>query len=172
MEFLHTLFRAWYLGMEILGIMRQMTRLMVNSRTIPTRLHLLSGRAMSRAVLTGLLLLGVCFIGGSARAGQDPKPFSKNELMSSIKRAESGPQEISQGDLAVQVQRRGLDFAVDDRGLDEFRQVGARLFLLNAIKHARVEEASRSRTERPQSDQDDPDSPEARRRAEMEALAK
>jgi hypothetical protein len=125
----------------------------------------------SKSILAVLLLLGVFFIRGSAQAGQEPKPFSKSEVMYLIKQAESDTHAVSQGDIAVEVQRRGLDFAVDDKVLDEFRRAGARSFLLNAIKHAQ-EEANRPRMERRESDLDDPNSPEARRRADLETLAK
>src|SRR5262249_32364214 len=63
------------------------------------------------------------------------------------------------------------DFAVDDKVLDDFRRAGARTFLLNAIKRA-VEESTRPRMERRDPASEDPESPEARRRAELEALAK
>src|SRR5215469_8583664 len=84
---------------------------------------------------------------GKAQARQDLKPFSKSEVLALIRQAESGPHEVSQGDIAVEVQRRGVDFAVDDRILDEFHRAGARTFLLNAIKRA-VEESSRPRMDR------------------------
>src|SRR5262249_40623399 len=88
----------------------------------------------SKSVFVVVILM-ISFLGGSARAGQDAKRFTKSEILSLIKEAESGPHEVSQGDIAVEVQRRGVDFAVDDRTLDEFRRAGARSFLLNSIKH-------------------------------------
>lgn len=118
-----------------------------------------------------VVILVVFFFGERALAGQDVKRFSKSEVLSLIRQAESDPHEVSQGDIAVEVQRRGIDFAVDEKILDEFRRAGARLFLLNAIKRA-VEESSRQRVEPRDPAPEDPDSPEARRRAELEALAR
>jgi hypothetical protein len=121
------------------------------------------------ALLCALVLVGG-FVGASARV-QEPRPFTKNEILSLIKQAETGTGGVSQGDIAVQVQRRGVDFAVDDPVLDEFRRAGARPFLLNAIKHA-LAESDRNNMDRRDSGQEDPDSPEAKRRADLEALAK
>src|SRR5262249_28869697 len=125
----------------------------------------------SNCIFIVIVILVVSVFGASARAGQDLKPFSKSEVLSLIRQAESDPHEVSQGDIAVEVQRRGVDFVVDDKVIDEFRRAGARMFLLNAIKRA-VEESSRPRMDPRDSVPDDPDSPEARRRAELEALAR
>jgi hypothetical protein len=122
-------------------------------------------------MLAVVLVFVLCIVGGGVKAGQQPKAFSKTEIMSLIKQAESGTHEVSQGDIAVEVQRRGVDFAVDDKVLDEFRRAGARSFLLNALKHAQ-EEANRPRMEQPDIDTNELDSPEARRRAEVAALAR
>jgi hypothetical protein len=129
-------------------------------------------RLMNRKyILAVVFVLGLWTGGSSARPGQAPKPFSKSEIISLIRQAESPNHEVSQGDIAVEVQRRGVDFAVDDKVLDEFRRAGARSFLLNAIKHAQ-EEANRPRMEQPEPDSNEPDSPEARRRADLAALAR
>ena len=121
--------------------------------------------------MIGIVLLCVNTVGARPRAGQAAKPFSKSELISLVKRAETGPREASQGDVALEIQRRGIDFAVDERVLDEFRQAGARLFLLNAIRHT-YEQAKKARMEHRDTAEDDPESPEAKRRAAIEALAK
>jgi len=119
-------------------------------------------------IVIAILLSGLCMAGGGARGGQQPGPLSKSEILALIKQAESGSRDLSQGDIAVDVQRRGIDFPADDKVLDEFRRAGARTFLLNAIKHAQ-EEANRPRMER--RDSEGEDSPEARRRADIAALA-
>jgi hypothetical protein len=124
----------------------------------------------NKSMLGVLLLLGLCYVGSTARAWQDPKPFTKDEILSLVKRAESGPHEVTQGDIAVEVQRRGIDFAVDDKVIEEFRKAGARSFLLNALKHA-VEEASRPHLDPREPDADVPDAAETKRR-ELEALAR
>jgi hypothetical protein len=125
----------------------------------------------SKWILGVIVALSLWTAAGSVWARQQARPFSKSEIISLIKQSESGPHDVSQGDIAVEVQRRGVDFAIDDKVLDEFRRAGARSFLLNAIKHAQ-EEANRPRMEPQDLDSNEPESPEARRRAEVAALAK
>jgi hypothetical protein len=122
--------------------------------------------ALALALAFALMMIGV-----TPGAAQNPKPFSKYEILTLIKQAETGPHEVSQGDIAVEVQRRGVDFVVDDKVLEEFRRAGARSFLLNAIKRA-LEESTRPRMESHDAIPDDPESPEAKRRAQLEALAR
>jgi hypothetical protein len=129
-------------------------------------------KAMKRKlILAPALAFALFMIGATSGAAQNPKPFTKSEILTLIKQAETGPHEVSQGDIAVEVQRRGVDFVVDDKVLDEFRRAGARSFLLNAIKRA-LEESTRPRMDSQEPIPDDPDSPEARRRAQLEALAR
>ena len=120
-------------------------------------------------LILGLVLaVGLGFAGARASVHQNTRSMTKDEILSLLKG--SGPRRVSQEDIADDVIRRGIDFSPDDKTVEEFRQAGARAFLLDAIKHA-VEEAARPKLDVRDKNTDDASGEEADRRAEAEDLA-
>src|SRR5262245_7961215 len=82
-------------------------------------------------------LLTIClFFAFTVASGawQTSAPFTNQEISSLLREAEV--HRISQADIAAEINQRGLGFPVDEKTLDQFRQAGARTFLLDAIKQA------------------------------------
>jgi len=70
-----------------------------------------------------------------AWSAQDPVgPLTKQEIFSRLKDAEA--HHSSQADIAAEINHRGIAFAVDQKILSEFRQAGARSFLLDTIQRS------------------------------------
>lgn len=70
--------------------------------------------------------------------GQDnAKPFTKEELLRVLKPAPG--KRVEQGDLAGEIAARGIAFPADEKTLEEFRNAGARSFVLDAIKQAAID---------------------------------
>ena len=80
-----------------------------------------------------VILLMVVAAGVSGRQGQDVA-LSKKDILSLLKAAAGG--RVTEGDIAFQVENRGLSFHIDETTLDEFRKAGATLFLLSVIRRA------------------------------------
>src|SRR5262249_51413280 len=94
-------------------------------------------------------------------------PITKAELIALIKK--TGARSITQGEIASEVEQRGIAFAVDEKTLNELQQNGARTFLLDAIKRVA------SNGGKPQTEEVNTagiDDEEARKRAEAEMVAK
>ena len=73
--------------------------------------------------------------------GQDNKmPFTKDELLRLLKPVPG--KRLEQGDLAGEIEARGISFKADEATLAEFRKAGARAFVIDAIQQAE-REASR-----------------------------
>ncbi|HJZ67474.1 MAG TPA: hypothetical protein VKF81_04960 [Blastocatellia bacterium] len=82
-------------------------------------------------------LLTIClFFAFTVASGawQTSAPFTKQEIFSLLREADV--HRISQADIAAEINQRGIGFPVDEKTLDQFRQAGARTFLLDAIKQA------------------------------------
>lgn len=106
---------------------------------------------------------------GSSPTARDTLPVSKDEILSMLKN--SSPRRVSQADIADAVLQRGINFTLDDKTIEEFRQAGARSFLLDAIKHA-IQDADRPKLVVRDKDADNESSEEARRRSDAEELAR
>ncbi len=77
-----------------------------------------------------LLCIGLVF-------GQDSaKPFTKDEILRALKVKPAPGKRDAQGDLAGEIEARGIAFPADEKILEEFRQAGARTFVIEAIKQA------------------------------------
>jgi hypothetical protein len=119
---------------------------------------------MNRIVPISILLLALSAIAGARVVQQAIGTISKQELISMLK--DSDGRRLSQADIATEVGRRGIAFAVDEKTLEELRQAGARSFLLDAI-----DRAGKNGGRLPASDPAILDE-EARRSARAEAIAK
>lgn len=85
-----------------------------------------------RLVIVSLLLcVGLVFGQGNA------KPFTKDELLRVLKPAPG--KRVEQGDLAGEIAARGIAFPADEKTLEEFRNAGARSFVIDAIKQAAID---------------------------------
>ena len=80
-------------------------------------------------VLTSLLAAGSIALGQST----GKTPLQKDDILRMLK-AENA--RVPQGEIAVEVDERGLAFPVTDQVLEEFQRAGAHSFLLDAIKRA------------------------------------
>jgi hypothetical protein len=72
--------------------------------------------------------------------GQDKKPpVTKEEILAFLKSASSlrpgTERRIEQGDLAGEIEQRGVAFPVTEATLEELRKAGARAFVLDAIRN-------------------------------------
>jgi hypothetical protein len=89
---------------------------------------------MKFVVLTAIMLL-VSIPGARAWSAQVAAgPLTKQEVLSRLKDAEA--HRTSQADIATEINRRGIAFAVDQEILGQFRRAGARSFLLDTIERA------------------------------------
>ena len=82
-------------------------------------------------------LLSICLLFAftlTSGAWQTAAPLTKQDVLARLQDAEA--HHLSQADIASEILQRGIAFAVDEKTLDQFRQAGARTFLLDAIKHA------------------------------------
>lgn len=86
--------------------------------------------------LTPVLLLLFAFgaVGWTGHGQQKMGPLSKAEILTLLK--QTPERRSSQGDLAEEIAERGLSFKPDERTIEEFRQAGAKAFLLEAIRRA------------------------------------
>lgn len=108
-----------------------------------------------------LSFLFACLLWGQA-------PVTKQEILDGLK---AGTERASgQSELAAAIVERGIAFTVDEKTLEEFRQAGARSFLLDAIRRAGAKPApvDRPRLRLP----DDPPPPPATPSEEMTPEAK
>ena len=80
-------------------------------------------------------------------AGQEQKaPLSKKDILNLLKTTTG--RRITEGDIASQIESRGISFQVDEKIIGELRKAGATLFLLTVIRRA-GEEAMEPRLLRP-----------------------
>ena len=90
---------------------------------------------MQKLITVATLLLWVGLVFGQDSA----KPFTKEELLKILKPAPG--KRVEQGDLAGEIAARGIAFPADEKTLEEFRQAGARSFVIDAIKQAAADAA-------------------------------
>ncbi|MFN6201993.1 MAG: hypothetical protein ACK496_05860 [Acidobacteriota bacterium] len=88
----------------------------------------MSWRMTILKVILILLVAAVC-----TPAQERPRPVSRQEIIDHLRQSATTPRQSGQGDLAEMITDRGVDFPVDEKALEEFRRLGARSFLLNAI---------------------------------------
>src|SRR5215471_3196877 len=104
---------------------------------------------------------------------KDDKPLSIREIISMLQ--QSGAGKMSQGDIAAQVFKRGISFTPDERAIEQIRQAGAELFLLDTIQRVAENAPPPKLTVRTTDTDPDPDQEteqEARRRARSELMAR
>lgn len=90
------------------------------------------GTEMNKRIIAILLFLLILAPGGSPGFGQESsEPLSKSEILQLLRQSQSTP--LTQGDIAAEVDRRGVDFQADDQTLRQLEQAGAHSFLLRAI---------------------------------------
>src|SRR5713226_1009113 len=100
----------------------------------PPQMRSMPAGFVKTIALTAILLL---ILSPEVRAwsAQDPVgPLTKQEIFSRLKDAEA--HHSSQADIAAEINHRGIAFAVDQKILSEFRQAGARSFLLDTIQRS------------------------------------
>ncbi|MDX2034287.1 MAG: hypothetical protein SF339_26670 [Blastocatellia bacterium] len=87
-----------------------------------------------RRIVIGLLLAAMMLIVGSAAAQESRAPFTREEILRVLKTLPGARSE--QGDLAGEIEQRGVSFPVDETVLEELRKAGARAFVIEAIKRS------------------------------------
>ncbi|MCI0485127.1 MAG: hypothetical protein L0229_00725 [Blastocatellia bacterium] len=85
-----------------------------------------------KPILTFSLLLIVA--AGMVAGEQQDGPLNKKDILGLLKATAGG--RITEGDLASQVESRGISFQVDETTIDELQKAGATLFLLSVIRRA------------------------------------
>ena len=88
----------------------------------------------NRIILKALVVLVLAAIGIAAQ--ERLKPLTRQEIIDHLRQSSGNPRQSGQGDLAEMITVRGVDFSVDEQLLDELRRLGARSFLLDAIRQA------------------------------------
>ena len=139
-----------------------------------------SARALG---ITGARITGTLQSGTARQPAQTPKsaaakddhPLSINEIISLLE--QSGAGKMSQGDIAAQVFKRGINFAPDERAIERIRQAGAELFLMDTIQRVAENGPPPKLTVRTTDTDTDPDpdqetEQEARHRAKTELMAR
>jgi hypothetical protein len=106
---------------------------------------------------------------------KDDKPLSVREIISMLE--QSGAGKMSQGDIAAQVFKRGVNFTPDERAIERIRQAGAELFLMDTIQRVAENAPPPKLTVRTTDTDPDPDpdqetEQEARHRARAELMAR
>lgn len=85
-----------------------------------------------------LLLIVFLLCGGvSVGAQERTTAFTKEELLQLLRPAPG--KRIEQGDIAGEIETRGISFPADEKTLEEFRKAGARSFVIEAIKQAAID---------------------------------
>jgi hypothetical protein len=79
-------------------------------------------------------LLSCALIAIDTRGQESRPPLSKSEIIAGLRA--SGAARRSQGDLAAEVEERGISFKADEATMEELRRAGARSFLIDAIRRA------------------------------------
>ena len=95
---------------------------------------------MKRKIPAAIVLILVCCSLSVAGFGQDKKPpVTKEEILAFLKSTSSPrpgtDRRIEQGDLAGEIEQRGVAFPVTEQTLEELRKAGARAFVLDAIRN-------------------------------------
>ena len=127
-------------------------------------------------VLTVSLAAAGFGLNAPARAQDKPGPIAKDELIALIKKA--GPRQLSQGDIASMVAKRGLAFKLDDDAVAELRKAGAQSILLDSIQRSAADAARPQGEPRPKlvtpgsDDQVGQLSPEDAEKADLADLAR
>ena len=80
--------------------------------------------------ILGIALLCVGLVFGQ----EQQKPFTKEEVLLRLKPVPGKRSE--QGDLAGEIEKRGIAFKADEATLAELRKAGARTFVIDAIQQA------------------------------------
>jgi len=106
---------------------------------------------------------------------KDDLPLSINEIIGML--GQSGAGKMSQGDIAAQVFKRGINFTPDERAIERIRQAGAELFLMDTIQRVAENGPPPKLTVRTTDTDPDPDpdqetEQEARHRAKTELMAR
>ncbi|HKG22757.1 MAG TPA: hypothetical protein VKC34_12730 [Blastocatellia bacterium] len=89
---------------------------------------------MKLVLIASILFLTLNFNAGAGPLQGGSAPLTRQEIISMLRQAEL--RQVPQGDIATEIERRGIAFAVDEKALAEFKQAGARSFLLDSIRRA------------------------------------
>jgi hypothetical protein len=100
----------------------------------PPQMKPMPARFMKTTVLTAILLLMLSPGVGAWYAQEAGGPLTKQEIFSRLK--DAAARHSSQADIAAEINHRGIDFTVDQEVLNQFRQAGARSFLLDTIQRS------------------------------------
>ncbi|MEP7336506.1 MAG: hypothetical protein ABI977_01965 [Acidobacteriota bacterium] len=95
---------------------------------------------MKKNLALAAVLIAVLCATLTAGFGQDKKPpMAKEEILAFLKSASSPrpgtERRTEQGDLAGEIEQRGVAFPVTEQTLEELRKAGARAFVLDAIRN-------------------------------------
>ena len=97
---------------------------------------------MRKRIVFAAFLLSTCGVFGGNGVGQEAKkPFTKPEIIRLL--SPTPGTRYEQGDLAGEIERRGVAFTLDETALDELRKAGARSFVIDAIQKAARNAASK-----------------------------
>jgi len=101
---------------------------------------------MKKNVALVAILIAVLCAMMTAGFGQDKKPpVTKEEILAFLKSTSSPrpgtDRRIEQGDLAGEIEQRGVAFPITEQTLEELRKAGARAFVLDAIRNTIKKEA-------------------------------
>lgn len=118
---------------------------------------------MKKKIALALFFLSVFSFAVGARPLQNPGPLSKQEIISLLK--QTAPKR-SQADIVVEIEQRGIAFAVSDKVITELQSAGARSFLIDAVRRAG------KNVGKPVTDPNDYGSDETRKQAETAAITK
>lgn len=95
---------------------------------------------MKKNISMAAIVIFVLCVTDLAGFGQDKKPpVTKEEILAFMKSASSPRQgtdrRIEQGNLAGEIEQRGVAFPVTEQTLEELRKAGVRAFVLDAIRN-------------------------------------
>lgn len=96
--------------------------------------------------LTLVILLAILVHPG-AYAQDNTQPVSKAEVLAALKKDQTT--RVEQGELAAQINNRGVNFELNDVVVEELKKAGARSFLIESIKQA-IEDGKRPRLKTPE----------------------
>lgn len=100
-------------------------------------------------LLSTFCVFACCVLAAKGRMSQDnSKPFTKQEIIRRLKPTPGVRYE--QGDLAAEIEQRGIAFPVDAQTLDELRRAGAHAFLIQSIRNAAQAAAAKRNPPPPQ----------------------
>lgn len=89
---------------------------------------------MKTSILAALILFAFGSLASAWPSNVVSTPVPKEEILSRLKNAEA--HHLSQSDIVAEIEQRGIDFTPDEKFLSDLRKLGARSFLLEALRRA------------------------------------